>query len=334
MIGRGDGVGIEVGPTVIRGVRLSADLPTRVLAAREVSGRSEGPEDLVDALDRLRAELGPTEAPTRLAWFPPGAALQRVDATGLDGRGLDALRHRLAAEHGITSTMLVDSPPRRWMITLRWRSDVAWELQEIAERAGFVDVEVEPAPVSVQRVLQPAVAAVRRDPDDERSWVMISRDRVPLAAAHLDAVPPPGAHLTASTARRTTEHLDELLTLDALAGAVLAAAGGDLAPRPGTVAALQLAGEAYPRFPPHDLRSADRCGVALGAAIGAAGLAGRARPVDVIGRRPSRSVDLPRPWAIEEVAEELDPAPVLGDPSGRRGWFRGRRARRAGGGGA
>ena len=45
--------------------------------------------------------------------------------------------------------------------------------------------------------------------------------------------------------------------------------------------------------------------VALGAAIGAAGLAGRARPVDVIGRRPARSIDLPRPWAIEEVADWL-----------------------------
>lgn len=324
MIARGDGVGIEVCRTVIRGVRLRADLSTRVAAAREVSGLGDTPEDLVDGLARLRAELGPTDAPTRLAWFPAGAALQRVDASRLDGRDLDALRHRLAAEHGITSTMLVDAPPHRWMITLRWRADLAWELQEIAERAGFVDVEVEPAPVSVQRVIEPAVSVVRRDPDHERSWVMISRGGVPLAAANLDAVPPSGAHLTTSTAPRPTEQLDQLLTVDALAGAVGDAAGDDLAP--GAAAALRLVDQDYPHFPSHDLRSADRCGVALGAAIGAAGLAGRARPVDVIGRRPARSVDLPRPWAIEEVADELE---ARTDPGERRGWLHRRRSRRA-----
>ena len=65
-----------------------------------------------------------------------------------------------------------------------------------------------------------------------------------------------------------------------------------------------LADVPYPPFPAHDLRAPQRQAVALGAAAGAAGLAGRLRPVDVLAPTGAqRAPDTRRPWAIERVVE-------------------------------
>ena len=320
---------------MLRGVRLhargaSAGAPP-IDVIREVAVHDASHAELLDAFGRLRAELGETEAPTRLAWFPRGGGLQRVEATGLDGATLGDLRRRLEAEHGITSTMLVDDGPMRWMMALRWRTGAAWELQELAERAGFVDVEVEPAPVALRRVLDRRVTAVRRETPGEPPWLAIFDGAAPVAAAQPDLsrdADACGPALRVSTATRDSSGLAELRGIDALADDVARSAGGDLdiaADEPADMPlSLVLRDRPYPHFPPHDVRSAQRCGVALGAAVGAAGLAGRARPVDVLGHRPERSVDLPRPWAIEEVTEP-GPAPVQQHRSGR---FTFRRRRR------
>lgn len=330
MITRGDGVGIEAGVAALRGVRLHAGRASPVGAIREVAVHGDSQAELLEAFARLRSELGETDAPTRLAWFPRGGALQRVDASGLDGPALGELRRRLGDEHGITSTMLIDDGPRRWMIALRWRTGGAWELQELAERAGFVDVEVEPAPVGLRRVLDRRVTAARRETPGEPGWVAIFDGAAPIAAAQLDLRRDTGATrpaLRTSTAARDSAGLEELRGIDALADDVARAAGSDLDGGDGPLA-LHLPDRTYPHFPPHDVRSAERCGVALGAAIGAAGLAGRARPVDVLGPRPELSVDLPRPWAIEEVAEPSGLATSGGELRRlRRGLTLGRRRR-------
>ena len=332
MITRGDGVGIEAGAAALRGVHLHARQASPVGSIREVTVHGDSQSELLEAFARLRSELGETDAPTRVAWFPRGGALQRIDASGLDGRALGELRRRLGDEHGITSTMLIDDGPTRWMIALRWRSGAAWELQELAERAGFVDVEVEPAPVALRRVLDRRVTAARRETPGEPGWVAIFDGPAPLAAAHLDLRRDTGATspaLRTSTAARDPAGLDELRGIDALADDVARAAGTDLDSGDEPLA-LHLPDRTYPHFPPHDVRSAERCGVALGAAVGAAGLAGRARPVDVLGPRPELSVDLPRPWAIEEI-----PGPATLTTAERelsRFRFGRRRARRGGGG--
>ena len=80
---RGDGIGIEVTRDVVRGVRLAAATPGRLAAAAEVPASVRADDrSLVDALARLRADLGDPGVPTRVAVFPPGATLSRVDATG------------------------------------------------------------------------------------------------------------------------------------------------------------------------------------------------------------------------------------------------------------
>jgi hypothetical protein len=68
--------------------------------------------------------------------------------------------------------------------------------------------------------------------------------------------------------------------------------------------ALRVADRPYPPFPRHDLRAPQRVVVALGAAAGAAGLAGRLRPVDVVAPTHQLPDVLPRPWAIERVVAE------------------------------
>ncbi len=312
MITRGDGVGIEVCGRAIRGVMLRARVATRLSVVKEVAGHVDGPERMLEAMTRLRAELGPTDAPTRIAWFAGGSALQRIDASDLDGRQLDELRQRLAREHGINSTLLHDADGARWMVTVRWRTDQAWELQELAESAGFVDVEVEPAPIALRRVLPRTTTAAVRVNDADESWVVVVDGDAPIAAAHLELADdgrlPDGRlpRLTATSGRCATDGLTDLLGVDAVADAVAAAVGRDIDLGRGTVPELRLPDQPYPHFPHHDFRSAERCAVALGAAVGAAGLAGRARPVDVVGRRPERISDLPRPWAIEEVRDVGD----------------------------
>jgi hypothetical protein len=118
---RGDGIGIEFTPTVVRGVRLAHDEAGHLRAAAEVGINSAGDDTaLLDSLVRLRAQLGGVRVPTRLALVPPGSALHRVEATGLAGAELNQLRTNLRVDHQISSTVLVDDGPRRWMIGVRW----------------------------------------------------------------------------------------------------------------------------------------------------------------------------------------------------------------------
>ena len=61
---------------------LAADEPDRLRAATEVGIRHfDDDRSVLDALIRLRAELGPSRAPTRVALFLPGHTLHRVDVT-------------------------------------------------------------------------------------------------------------------------------------------------------------------------------------------------------------------------------------------------------------
>jgi hypothetical protein len=81
---------------------------------------------------------------------------------------------------------------------------------------------------------------------------------------------------------------------------------------------LTLSDVAYPEFPPHDLRAPQRQCVALGAALGAAGLSGRLRPVDMLLPVASTSDELERPWAIERVSNLPSPRqPVTIGPAKR-----------------
>lgn len=305
---RGDGIGLEIGSTVIRAVRMSADDPDLVAAVSEVAiGRPDDNTMMIDALVRARAQLGATDVPTRLAWFPEGATLQRVDATGRSGTELNEMRHDLAERRDIGSTMLIDADARRWMIALKWDHAAAWRLQELVERAGFVDVDLEPAPVAAHRVLPREMGVVRRDADSGHSWAGAYDEAGPVAAASVAAGSREYPGLATAPAAVGLHRLSEVLDeagLDAELGRIVGATLGRRSGIDELGAQLRVAEDSYPPFPAHDLRAPQRVVVALGAAIGAAGLAGRLRPVDVLAPTTQLSDLMPRPWAIERIVTD------------------------------
>ncbi len=319
---RGAGVGLEVTATVVRGVRLvdpdeltgEHGGPARVAAAAEAPiTRTADDDATLDALVRVLAQLEGAGTATRIAWFPTGSTMQRIDATGLTGTELNALRHHLVDHHGIDSTMLVELGARRWMLALRWDHRAAGRLEVLAERAGFVDPSVEPGPVALGRCLPAATPVARRDAAADQSWAAIYDTGTPIAATAVPAASRqfPGLALAGSVVG--LHRLDEVLTAPALGEGA-----DDLTPSAmrdfPSESALRVVGESYPPYPGHDLRSASRLAVSLGAAIGASGLAGPARPVDVLSPVTVGDQRVMRPWAIERIAE----APVLRRPTQRR----------------
>lgn len=319
MVGRGDGIGLEVTSTVVRGVRLDRGEAGRVSAVCEVPiARSDDSGVVVDALVRARAQLGGGAAATRAAWFPSGSSMQRFDATGLNPTELNRLRSDLAERTGITSTMLLDVDARRWMLALRWDHTKAWWWQELIERAGFVDVAIEPAPVALERVIDRRATVARRDASGGHSWAAVFDGSTPVAATAIEPGERPHPSL-AVTERSTGVHdLSSVLVEAALTEEVerlTARALEDVVRTDELTARLRIVDDPYPPFPAHDLRAPQRVAVALGAAVGAAGLAGRLRPVDVLSSiRTVRQTE--RPWAIERVpvaditAEQPQPSRV------------------------
>lgn len=316
---RGDGVGIEIGGSALRGVRLRHDVDGRVSTAAEFPVDLADDGSTLDAFVLLRGELGDPDEPTRLATFPRGSMLQRIDITGRSGPDLNELRSRLDRVHGISSTVVVEDGPRRWLLLIRWDAHAVRRIEDLAERAGFSDVTIEPSPLALARVTGPDASFVRRLVGQRDAHRIVIQNRLPVAAIGTSA--PGRAHpdVDISKIEVSTAHFDDVLT-DAALGEVIdhiderAGAGNDQT-ADGAGVRLQLVDVAYPPFPSHDQRSAQRQAVALGAAIGAAGLAGPLRPVDMI--IPIVAVDdqFDRPWAIEELSSlpELEP----GSPAGR-----------------
>lgn len=312
---RGDGVGIEVTRGVLRGVRLGSSEPGRLAAAAEV-GVANHLDDraMLNALVRLRAELGDPGVPTRAAMFPPGSTLSRVDATGLSGADLNALRASLAASRRATSSVLVDDGPRRWLVGVSWDDVEIRRIEELAERAGFIDVAIDPSPVALARVVGDEVTHVRRDAATDQSFGALTAQGVVVAASTLESVGRMTPKLACSDAAMSAGWFDDVDEPQELAAQIHRL----LEDAPPVDCGLTLAGVAYPDFPPHDLRAPHRQCVALGAAVGAAGLAGRLRPVDMLLPVASRSNELERPWAIERVSNLPSPRQPVSIGPGKR----------------
>ena len=131
----------------------------------------------------------------------------------------------------------------------------------------------------------------------------MASDGVVVAAAALDSIGRMSPGLSCSNAALSAgwfDDLDEPTELVAEINRLLE----DAAP---VECDLHLADAAYPPFPPHDLRAPQRQCVALGAAVGAAGLTGRLRPVDVLLPMATALNPFDRPWAIERVSNLPEP---------------------------
>ncbi len=318
---RGDGVGIEIADSVVRGVRLRHDLEGRLSAAAEYPVNLADDNATLDALVLLRAELGEPDEPTRIATFPGDAMMQRVDITGRSGPELNELRSRLDRRHGINSTVVADDGPRRWLLLIRWDAHAVRRLEDLAERAGFVDVTVEPTPMSLARVTGHDATYVRRLIAQNDAHHAVVSHRLPVAALSTVATGRPQPDVDISTADVPLAYFDDFLTDAALAEAMDRADeraqmkdDADDTVRGAGPPVLDVVGVPYPVYPEHDLRAAQRQAAALGAAVGAAGLAGPLRPVDMIISSIAVDDQFDRPWAIEEMSTlpELQPESPTG----------------------
>ena len=216
MTRRGDGIGLEVTTSVVRGVRLDQDEPGRVVAAAEAPiSRFDDEAAVLDALVRVHGQLGDVAgihaATTRAAWFPVGSTMQRLDATGHTGPELNTMRHELAEQAGITSTMLIESQARRWMLVLRWDHIAANRLERLLERAGFVDASVEPAPVAFGRVVGSTTPVSRRDASNGHSWAAIYDAGVPIAATSVPQASREYPGMAVAGAANALHRLDDVL---------------------------------------------------------------------------------------------------------------------------
>ena len=329
-VARGDGVGIEVADSVVRGVRLRHDTPGRVAATAELPFVSYDDGAALDSFVLLRAELGDPVEPTRLATFPTSGIVQRVDVTGRPGPELNELRSALNRRFGIDSTMLVDDGPRRWMLTIRWHAHTVRRLEDLAERAGFVDVTVEPSPLALARVLASGTTYARRLVAQSDAHHSVLSNGVPVAASGLGVFGRAHPRVEAGPIEVPMAWFDDQLDDSALTDALLRAdrvATTFAAAHEGAAASfdqpvqLVVAGAPYPVFPDNDVRSADRQAVALGAAVGAAGLAGSLHPVDMTSSTLGDAQRFDRAWAIERMSDLPDVRPA---PPGRIKRMKGR----------
>lgn len=300
---RGDGVGIEFTRQLARGVRLDADETGHVAGAGEVAVRDNRDDrSIVDAFVRLRAELGGSDDTTRIGMFPPTSTLRRLDVTGFSGPELNGVRDRLAHEESVASTLLLDDGPRRWLVAVRWDESEARRIEVLAEMAGFVDVTVEPSPVAIARVLDSTNTRARRDAASGESFEALFSSGLVVVAAAVDSVGYLAPSLWLASGDFSPGWFDgitEQVELVAELRRILELSDDNT----GSGADTLLLGEvAYPPFPPHDTRSPQRLCVALGAAVGAAGLAGRLRPVDMSMPYVPTPSTLDRPWVIERIS--------------------------------
>ncbi len=214
---RGDGVGIEIADTVVRGVRLRHDVEGRLSAVAEYPVNLADDNATLDALVLLRAELGEPDEPARIATFPGDAMMQRVDITGRSGPELNELRSRLDRRHGINSTVVVDDGPRRWLLLIRWDAHAVRRLEDLAERAGFVDVTVEPTPMSIARVTGHDATYVRRLVAQNDAHHAVLSHRLPVAALSTVATGRPQPDVDISTVDVPLAYFDDFMTDAALA---------------------------------------------------------------------------------------------------------------------
>ena len=311
---RGDGIGLEVTSSIVRGVVLDRRVAGRLKVAAEVGVASmRDDQSVLDALVRLRAELGKAAFPTRVAFFPPGATMHRIDVTGRSGPELNGLRGSLETDLGISSTVLIDDGARRWLMAVRWDDAAVRRLEELVERAGFVDVAVDPSPVALCRVMPAGASNVRRDAATDEAFDVIVRG-TPVVACAIESIgrQPPGLSIGGTEVSVATfDDLDDPAEIVSQVQRVIEA---DIAAhRTDDGFELRLADIEYPRFPAHDIRAPERQCVALGAAVGAAGLSGRIRPIDMMLPPVTVGDSIERPWAIERMSTltpRADPRPV------------------------
>jgi len=345
----GIGIGIEIGASVVRALRIDLERPEALVAAEYPLANSDE-RTLRDAIVRVSGVVAPATdpaAPARIAVAPPSMLIQAVDVTGSSRHELLAVADQALRRRAADSMTVVDDGVRRRLVLVRWRHAAPDHLAAVARHAGLENVSVEPAPLSTARVVGTDDGAdervvLRRVVESGVSWLALLDRGLPVAAASvttdLDA---PG--LLSRPAPRREDDPEELLGGDHLLRWLLDAAHargddtpvdgirrndspsatGDATEQPGATE-LHVLGRRVPGYPGHDLRASERIAVALGAAVGAAGATERQRRLEpLVSLQPGAegALAVRRPWAVERVERGTPP------PAGRARLLT-RRARR------
>ena len=292
MAARSDGIGIEVTATSVRAVHICRGRPWRDSEALlPDDGSSEA--RLLEALVHLHETFDPPcDVPVRLAWFPTRAWL-RATALGSGATPAPSSPAPLATRHA--SALTVAAGSRRWRLDLGWPDDEPTYIGELASRAGFRHVSVEPAPVALGRV-GPAGTYLAERTVRGTGWTALVDGGVPLLAHadddRNDSCDEDGLVLRAINHERSSavvrpvdvapSHEDVQAELDAILGEARARATG-------SIHVLT------------DMPLNARHVIALGAAAGAAGVAGRNR-VMVAPFANGDTVGDVLPWAVERLA--------------------------------
>lgn len=317
-VSRGDGVGIEIAPGIVRGLRLRHDAADRVARATELPLPFDDDRHALETLAVLFAELGKPKEPTRVAMFPRGSTVQRLDVTGKSGPELATLRAALLRRRGFDSSVVFDQGPRRWLLVIGWDTSLVRRAEQLVERAGFSDVSVEPSPLAIARVVPSTTTVVRRVASRDDGFVAVLDVGAPVAASTVEFPARQHPDVDASSPRLPSAWFDDLVEAEVLDDAIARSAAAvdvalDTPPRVGA----SVGGTPYPAHPAHDERSIERQIVAAGAAAAAAGLAPASRPVDVTSATdPDDRYD--RPWVWERLSDLPDVEPSTGPTAVQR----------------
>jgi hypothetical protein len=312
MMRRGDGIGIEVLPDALRGVRLQQDAPGRVAKVAGVACDTNNDLLLLDGLTRLRNLLDEAGQPTRVCMWGRDSYIQSLDVTGWSTTELNLHRSRLI---DVSATVEMTSSARRLLAHLHTDMIRHRRVERFVRQAGFDLESIEPTPMAIARLVPAYTMRLVGSRGDAEPWIAVVHDHIVLAAAP-------------STDGRTEAHRSELLAMSWSASiedlrerlldpAELAATVNEPA-GVGVSVGLSLVGDAYPEFPDTHPAWGPRLAGALGSAVAAAGLGGRVHQVQPLVA-PHAFSDDGGVWVLERIG---DVAPSAQLPVQRKRWSR------------
>jgi hypothetical protein len=312
MMRRGDGIGIEVLPDALRGVRLQQDAPGRVAKVAGVACDTNNDLLLLDGLTRLRNLLDEAGQPTRVCMWRQDSYIQSLDITGWSTTELNLHRSRLT---DVSATIEMTSSARRLLAHLYTDMIRHRRVERFVRQAGFDLESIEPTPIAIARLVPSYTMRLIGSRGDAQAWIAVVHDHLVLAAAPVGEgrTEPQRSELLATSWSASIEDLRErLLDTTELEETVNQPAGI------GVSVGLSLVGDAYPEFPDTHPAWGPRLAGALGSAIAAAGLAGRVHQVQPLVA-PHAFSDDGGVWVIEKIG---DVAPTVDVPAPRKRWLR------------
>jgi hypothetical protein len=312
MMRRGDGIGIEVLPDALRGVRLQQDAPGRVAKVAGVACDTNNDLLLLDGLTRLRSLLDEAGQPTRVCMWRHDSYIQSLDITGWSTTELNLHRSKLV---DVSATIEMSSSARRLLAHLQTDMIHHRRVERFVRQAGFDLESIEPTPVAIARLVPSYTMRLIGSRGDAQPWMAVVHDHLVLAAS---PVTEPGSdvrrtELLATSWSAPIEDLREhLLDPTQLTETINQPAGMAVS------LGLSLVGDSYPEFPDTHPAWGPRLAGALGSAVAAAGLAGRVHQVQPLVA-PHAFSDDGGVWVIERIGDVAPSAPAS-EP--RRRWRR------------